>query len=79
MQRADCEGARVVFPHPSQNITFLVVDCKKNLLSITVIFCSDSLKSDLEKLEEEAMINELVELVERRDQLLWALHLEKGR
>ena len=25
------------------------------------------------------MISELVELVERRDQLLWALHLEKGR
>ena len=41
--------------------------------------CLDSLKSELEKLEEEAMINELVELVERRDQLLWALHLEKGR
>lgn len=37
------------------------------------------MKSELEKLEEEAMISELVELVERRDQLLWALHLEKGR
>ena len=33
----------------------------------------------MEKLEEDAMINELVELVEKRDQLLWALHLEKGR
>lgn len=33
----------------------------------------------MEKLEEEAMIAELVELVEKRDKLLWALHLEKGR
>lgn len=37
----------------------------------------DTGKSEMERLEEEAMINELVELVERRDQLLWALHLEK--
>ena len=37
----------------------------------------DAGKSDMERLEEEAMINELVELVERRDQLLWALHYEK--
>lgn len=34
-------------------------------------------KTDLQRLEEEAMISELVELVERRDQLLWALHTEK--
>ena len=33
----------------------------------------------MEKLEEEAMINELVELVEKRNELLWALHFEKGR
>lgn len=31
----------------------------------------------MERLEEEAMISELVELVEKRDALLWALHLEK--
>lgn len=37
----------------------------------------DSEKTDLQRLEEEAMINELVELVEKRDQLLWALHMEK--
>ena len=37
----------------------------------------DTGKTDLQRLEEEAMINELVELVEKRDQLLWALHLEK--
>lgn len=37
----------------------------------------DTGKTDIQRLEEEAMINELVELVERRDQLLWALHLEK--
>lgn len=37
----------------------------------------DSLKTELERLEEEAMISELVELVEKRDELLWALHMEK--
>ena len=37
----------------------------------------DAGKSEMERVEEEAMIAELVELVERRDQLLWALHLEK--
>ena len=37
----------------------------------------DSEKTDLQRLEEEAMINELVELVEKRDRLLWALHVEK--
>ena len=37
----------------------------------------DDGKSEMERVEEEAMIVELVELVERRDQLLWALHLEK--
>lgn len=37
----------------------------------------DSLKTEMERLEEEAMISELVELVEKRDALLWALHLEK--
>ena len=38
---------------------------------------TDSHKSEMEKLEEEAMISELVELVEKRDKLLWTLHLEK--
>lgn len=37
----------------------------------------DSHKTELEKLEEEAMILELVELVEKRDKLLWELHVEK--
>ena len=37
----------------------------------------DARKTEMERLEEEAMISELVELVEKRDQLLWALHLEK--
>lgn len=37
----------------------------------------DGLKTELEKLEEEAMISELVELVEKRDKLLWTLHFEK--
>ena len=37
----------------------------------------DSRKTEMERLEEEAMINELVELVEKRDKLLWALHTEK--
>ena len=37
----------------------------------------DSLKTEMERIEEEAMIGELVELVEKRDALLWALHLEK--
>ncbi|XP_064406505.1 MICAL-like protein 2 [Halichondria panicea] len=37
----------------------------------------DSLKSAVERLEEEAMISELVELVEKRDKLLWTLHFEK--
>ena len=40
-------------------------------------FPADSLKTEVERLEEEAMISELVELVERRDKLLWTLHLEK--
>jgi hypothetical protein len=57
------------------NLTPIKLHC--NLLLI--ILCLDSLKSELERLEEEAMISELIELVERRDQLLWALHLEKGR
>ena len=37
----------------------------------------DSEKTNLQRLEEEAMINELVELVEKRDNLLWALHTQK--
>lgn len=37
----------------------------------------DAGKTDMQRLEEEAMINELVELVEKRDRLLWDLHLEK--
>ena len=40
-------------------------------------YLPDSLKTEMERLEEEAMIGELVELVEKRDALLWALHLEK--
>ena len=44
------------------------------LLSLSL---PDSLKTELERLEEEAMIAELVELVEKRDELLWALHMEK--
>ena len=39
--------------------------------------CDDTEKTDVQWLEEEAMVNELVELVEKRDQLLWALHLDK--
>ncbi len=56
-------------PYPYQSCDLVFLLC----------LCVDSLKSELEKLEEEAMINELVELVERRDELLWALHFEKGR
>ena len=37
----------------------------------------DTGKTEMERLEEEAMISELVDLVERRDKLLWALHMEK--
>ena len=37
----------------------------------------DAGKTEMERLEEEAMISELVDLVERRDKLLWALHFEK--
>lgn len=37
----------------------------------------DSLKTQLEQLEEEALISELVELVEKRDKLLWQFHIEK--
>ena len=34
----------------------------------------DSKKTEVERVEEEAMISELVELVEKRDKLMWALH-----
>ena len=44
---------------------------------VCVCVCTDSLKSAVERLEEEAMISELVELVEKRDKLLWTLHFEK--
>ena len=37
----------------------------------------DSKKTEVERVEEEAMISELVELVEKRDKLMWALHEEK--
>lgn len=47
------------------------------LLSCVTSDLTDSHKSEMEKLEEEAMISELVELVEKRDKLLWTLHLEK--
>ena len=57
----------------------------RSYLPISMIGCPpslppylpDSLKTEMERLEEEAMIGELVELVEKRDALLWALHLEK--
>ena len=39
----------------------------------------DAEKTEEERVEEEAMISELVELVEKRDRLLWDLHLEKTR
>ena len=39
----------------------------------------DAEKTEEERVEEEAMISELVELVEKRDRLLWGLHLEKTR
>ena len=49
-----------------------------NIVSlISHYFWVDSLKTELEKMEEDAMITELVELVEKRDKLLWTLHLEK--
>ena len=35
------------------------------------------MKTEMERIEEEAMISELVELVEKRDKLLWALDEEK--
>jgi len=45
---------------------------------VILYFCAlDSLKTEVERLEEEAMITELVDLVEKRDKLLWNLHLEK--
>lgn len=38
---------------------------------------SDSKKSEMELLEEDAMVSELVELVEKRNKLVWDLHEEK--
>lgn len=38
---------------------------------------TDSLKTEVEKLEEDAMVSELVELVEKRNKLVWDLHEEK--
>ena len=40
---------------------------------------ADNLKTEVERLEEEAMISELVELVKERDQLLWELDENKTR
>ncbi len=38
---------------------------------------AESLKTEMEKLEEDAMVSELVELVEKRNKLVWDLHEEK--
>ncbi len=46
-------------------------------MQCVISVCTESLKSEVERLEEETMISELVELVEKRDKLLWTLHFEK--
>ena len=38
---------------------------------------ADSKKTEMERVEEDAMVNELVELVEKRNKLVWDLHEEK--
>ncbi len=50
---------------------------------VTNIMChvtiSGSSKSDLERAEEDAMMEELMQLVMRRDQLMWQLDEDKTR
>lgn len=41
------------------------------------MWCTESQKTELEKLEDDAMVSELVELVEKRSKLVWDLHVEK--
>ena len=53
-----------------------------NKVCVCVCVCvcvvsSDSRKTQMQLLEEEAMITELVELVSKRDALLWKLDEEK--
>ena len=43
------------------------------------VSCADSLKTELERVEEEAMMEELIELVMMRDRLLWQLDDTKMR
>ena len=48
------------------------------MLALTLSI-TDNLKTEVERLEEEAMISELVELVKERDRLLWELDENKTR
>ena len=53
-----------------------------NQLTVNILptaLCVDSLKTELERVEEEAMMEELVELVMMRDRLLWQLDDTKTR